>query len=208
MTSGHSLVFVIDDDTSVREALQDLLQSVGLEVMSFGSGQEFLQGRRPDLPACIVLDVRLPGQSGLEFQRALADADIHLPVIFISGHGDIPMSVQAIKSGAVEFLTKPVHEQKLLDAVQAGLERDRVRRREAKLVIELQDRFKSLTAREREVLSLVITGRQNKQIAGDLDLSVMTIKVHRSQITRKMGAKSVIELVRMADKLGLSVAAP
>jgi FixJ family two-component response regulator len=204
MTSAQSVVFVIDDDASVREALQDLLQSIGLEVVSFVSGQEFLQGRRPDVPACIVLDVRLPGQSGLEFQRALADADIHLPVIFLSGHGDIPMSVQAIKSGAVEFLTKPVHEQKLLDAVQTGLKRDRVRRQDAKLVVELQERFRSLTAREREVLSLVVTGRQNKQIAGDLDLSVMTVKVHRSQITRKMGATSIVDLVRMADKLGLS----
>jgi FixJ family two-component response regulator len=208
MTSGQSVVFVIDDDASVREAIQDLLRSIGLEVMSFVSGQDFLHGTRPDAPSCIVLDVRLPGQSGLEFQRALADADIHLPVIFISGHGDIPMSVQAIKSGAVEFLTKPVHEQKLLDAVQAGLERDRVRRQEAKLVVELQERFRSLTPREREVLSLVVTGRQNKQIAGDLDLSVMTVKVHRSQITRKMGAKSVIDLVRMADKLGLSAESP
>jgi FixJ family two-component response regulator len=204
MTNEESVVFVIDDDASVREALQDLLQSIGLEVMAFVSGQDFLQGRRPDVPACIVLDVRLPGQSGLEFQRALADADIHLPVIFISGHGDIPMSVQAIKSGAVEFLTKPVHEQKLLDAVQAGLERDRVRRQEAQLAVGLRQRFGSLTAREREVLSLVVTGLQNKQIAGDLGLSVMTVKVHRSQITRKMGAKSVVDLVRMADKLGLS----
>jgi FixJ family two-component response regulator len=204
ISAKQSIVFVIDDDASVREGLEDLLRSIGLAVMAFGSGQDFLHFARPDVPACIVLDVRLPGQSGLEFQRALADADIHLPIIFITGHGDIPMSVQAIKSGAVEFLTKPVHEQKLLDAVQAALARDQAQRQEAKLVAELQERFRSLTAREREILSLVITGRQNKQIAGDLDLSVMTVKVHRSQITRKMGAKSVIDLVRMADRLGIS----
>jgi len=188
----------------VREGLVDLFQSIGMAALSFGSTQEFLESNRPDSPGCIVLDVRLPGQSGLEFQRQLAQADILLPIIFISGHGDIAMSVQAMKSGAIEFLTKPLHEQKLLDAVQAGLERDRGRRFEARTVAELRSRYESLTPREREVFALVITGRPNKQIAASLELSEMTVKVHRSQLTRKMHAKSVIELARMADKLGIS----
>jgi len=200
----NSFVFVIDDDASVRDAVEDLLRSVGLEVESFGSTQEFLQRKRPDVPGCIVLDVRLPGASGLEFQNALARLGIHLPIIFISGHGDIPMSVQAIKSGAVEFLTKPLHEQKLLDAVQAGIQRDRARRQDANLVGELQERFDSLTAREREVMALVVIGAPNKQIAAQLGLSEMTVKVHRSQVMRKMLAKTLIDLVRMADKLGVS----
>ena len=200
----NSFVFVIDDDASVRDAVEDLLRSVGLEVESFGSTQEFLQRKRPDVPGCIVLDVRLPGASGLEFQNALARLGIHLPIIFISGHGDIPMSVQAIKSGAVEFLTKPLHEQKLLDAVQAGIQRDRARRQDANLVGELQERFDSLTAREREVMALVVIGTPNKQIAAQLGLSEMTVKVHRSQVMRKMLAKTLIDLVRMADKLGVS----
>jgi FixJ family two-component response regulator len=204
MTEGKPVVFIIDDDASVREGLADLFQSIGMAALSFGSTQEFLESRRPDSPGCIVLDVRLPGQSGLEFQRQLAQADILLPIIFISGHGDIPMSVQAMKSGAIEFLTKPLHEQQLLDAVQAGLERDRSRRLEARTVAELRSRYESLTPREREVFALVITGRPNKQIAASLELSEMTVKVHRSQLTRKMHAKSVIELARMADKLGIS----
>jgi FixJ family two-component response regulator len=204
MTEEKPVVFIIDDDASVREGLEDLFQSVGMAALSFGSPGEFLQSKRPDAPGCIVLDVRLPGQSGLEFQRQLAEVDIHVPIIFISGHGDIPMSVQAIKSGAIEFLTKPLHEQKLLDAVQAGLERDRGRRLEARTVAELRSRYESLTPREREVFALVVTGRPNKQIAASLELSEMTVKVHRSQLTRKMHAKSVIELARMADKLGLS----
>ena len=200
----NPFVFVIDDDASVRDAVEDLLRSVGLEVESFGSTQEFLQRKRPDVPGCIVLDVRLPGASGLEFQNALAKLGIHLPIIFISGHGDIPMSVQAIKSGAVEFLTKPLHEQKLLDAVQAGIQRDRARRQDAKLVGELQERLVSLTAREREVMALVVIGTPNKQIGAQLGLSEMTVKVHRSQVMRKMRAKTLINLVRMADKLGVS----
>ena len=200
----NSFVFVIDDDASVRDAVEDLLRSVGLEVESFGSTQEFLQRKRPDVPGCIVLDVRLPGASGLEFQNALAKLGIHLPIIFISGHGDIPMSVQAIKSGAVEFLTKPLHEQKLLDAVQAGIQRDRVRRQDAKLVDELQERFDSLTSREREVMAFVVIGTPNKQIGGQLKLSEMTVKIHRSHVMRKMRAKSLIDLVRMADKLVVS----
>ena len=201
---SDAIVYIVDDDVSVREGLEDLLQSVGLATAAFGSTQDFLRSERADIPGCIVLDVRLPGQSGLEFQRTLSDANIHLPIIFISGHGDIPMSVRAMKSGAVEFLTKPFGEQQLLDAVQTGLERDRARRSEAGVVAELRERFESLTPREREVFALAASGLANKQIAGQLDLSVMTVKVHRSQITRKMRAKSLIELVRMADRLGIS----
>ncbi len=198
------VVFVIDDDGMVRDAVKDLLRSVGLRVESFGSAQDFLQSKRSDAPGCIVLDVRLPGASGLEFQRTLVQSGIPLPVIFISGHGDISMSVRAIKSGAIEFLTKPLREQELLDAVQVGIERDRARRRQANLVDELQERLNSLTSREREVLALVVTGRPNKQIAHQLELSEMTVKVHRSQASRKMRAKSLIDLVRMADRLGIS----
>lgn len=203
-TEQQAVVFIIDDDPSVRHGVGDLLRSVGLDVQAFSSTHEFLQSNRPNAPGCIVLDVRLPGASGLEFQRSLADSSIHLPVIFISGHGDISMSVKAIKSGAMEFLTKPLREQELLDAVQAGIERDRIRREQDKLISELQVRFNSLTAREREVLPLVVTGRLNKQVAGDLGLSEMTVKVHRSQIMRKMRAKSLVDLVRMADQLGIS----
>ena len=198
------VVFVIDDDGMVRDAVKDLLRSVGLRVESFGSAKDFLQSKRSDAPGCIVLDVRLPGASGLEFQRTLVQSGIPLPVIFISGHGDISMSVRAIKSGAIEFLTKPLREQELLDAVQVGIERDRARRRQANLVDELQERLNSLTSREREVLALVVTGRPNKQIAHQLELSEMTVKVHRSQASRKMRAKSLIDLVRMADRLGIS----
>jgi FixJ family two-component response regulator len=204
MTEQQPLVFVIDDDASVRDGVADLLRSVGVRVESFRSVQEFLQGKRADAPGCIVLDVRLPGTSGLEFQRTLAESSIQLPVIFISGYGDISMSVRAIKSGAIEFLTKPLRDQELLDAVQAGIERDRTRRQQAKLVAELQERFMSLTSREREVLPLVAAGRQNKQIAHELHLSEMTVKVHRSQVMRKMRARSVVDLVRMADELGIS----
>ena len=201
--SEQAVVFVIDDDASVRGGLEDLLRSVGLAVESFGSAQEILARKRPDGPGCIVLDVRLPGASGLEFQRVLTELNIHLPVIFISAHGDIPMSVRAIKSGAIEFLTKPLKEQELLDAVQTGTERDRVRRQEAKLVAELRERFVSLTSREQEVFALVITGRPNKQIAYELKLSEMTVKVHRSQGMHKMRARSLVDLARMADKLGV-----
>jgi FixJ family two-component response regulator len=204
MNNQLPVVFIVDDDASVRDAITDLLLSVGLTVHSFGSTQEFLQSNRPDAPGCLVLDVRMPGQSGLEFQRTLTNAGIHLPVIFISGHGDIPMSVRAMKSGAVEFLTKPLHEQELLDAIQEGIERDRARRQEADVVTTLRERFESLTLREREVFTLVITGSMNKQTAAQLDLSETTVKVHRSQIMRKMRAKSLVDLVRMADLLGLS----
>jgi FixJ family two-component response regulator len=204
MNDQSPVVFIVDDDASVRDAITDLLLSVGLTVHAFGSTQEFLQSNRPNAPGCLVLDVRMPGQSGLEFQRTLMNAGIHLPVIFISGHGDIPMSVRAMKSGAVEFLTKPLHEQELLDAIQEGIERDRARRQEANVVATLRERFESLTLREREVFTLVITGSMNKQTAAQLDLSETTVKVHRSQIMRKMRAKSLVDLVRMADLLGLS----
>jgi FixJ family two-component response regulator len=204
MIDQPPVVYVIDDDASVRDGLDDLLRSVGLTVKTFGSTRDFLSGVRPDAPGCIVLDVRLPGTSGLEFQRSLMSSGVHLPIIFISGHGDIPMSVQAMKSGAVEFLTKPLHEQALLDAIQAAVERDRAQRDEAKIVAELRQRFDSLTSREQEVLTLVVAGRMNKQIAGDLELSENTVKVHRSQITRKMRARSLVDLVRIADRLGLS----
>lgn len=204
MNEAEPIVFVIDDDASVRDAVEDLLQSVGLKVASFASTQEFLKAKRPEAPSCIVLDIRLPGASGLEFQQTLMKASISLPVIFISGHGDIPMSVRAMKSGAIEFLTKPLHEQELLDAIQSGIERDRARRREVGHIVELQQRFNSLTLREREVFTLVVTGRPNKQIAAQLELSEMTVKVHRSQITKKMRSKSLVDLVRMADKLGVS----
>lgn len=207
MSEEQPVVFVIDDDASVRDAIVDLLRSVGLAVESFGSTQEFLQSNRPDAPGCIVLDVRLPGPSGLEFQRTLNKSNIDLPVIFISGHADIPMSVRAMKSGAIEFLTKPVPEQELLDAIQTGIERDRARRQDARVLAELRERFDSLTPREREVLALVVTGRRNKQIAAQANLSEMTVKVHRSQIMRKMQAKSLVDLVRMADALGVSAKA-
>jgi FixJ family two-component response regulator len=198
---GLPMVFVVDDDASVRDALADLIRSVGLQVESFASAQEFLSSKRPDAPSCIVLDVRLPGQSGLEFQRTLMKSGILLPVIFVSGHGDISMSVEAIKAGAIDFLTKPLHEQKLLDAIQAGIERDRARRADEKNTTQLRERFNSLTPREREVFAIVVTGRQNKQIAADLKLSEMTIKIHRGTMMRKMGAKSLVELVRMSDTL-------
>ena len=197
------IVFIVDDDASVRTALEDLLRSVGLEVKSFGSTQDFLHHKRTDAPGCIVLDVRMPGQSGLEFQRTLATAGIDLPIIFITGHGDIPMSVRALKAGAIEFLTKPLHEQQLLDAIQVGIDRDRAHRQKAKTVAELQERLEALTARERDVLTLVITGQMNKQIAAQLNVSEATIKVHRGQIMHKMRARSLVDLVRMADTLGV-----
>jgi FixJ family two-component response regulator len=204
MNEEQPVVYVIDDDLSVREGLDDLLRSVGLTAETFSSTRDFLLSKHSDGPACIVLDVRLPGTGGLEFQRTLLSSGVRLPIIFISGHGDIPMSVQAMKSGAVEFLTKPLHEQALLDAIQAAIERDRARRQEETVVAELRQRFNSLTSREREVLTLLIAGRVNKQIAADLELSENTVKVHRSQITRKMRAKSLVDLVRMADRLRVS----
>jgi FixJ family two-component response regulator len=204
MSEEQPVVFVIGDDPSVRDALAGLLRSVRLEVLSFGSTQEFLQSKRRDAPGCLVLDVRLPGRSGLDFQRELTESGVQIPIVFITGHGDIPMSVRAIKAGAIEFLTKPFHDQELLDAVQLGIERDRTRRRDAAAVAGLHERFDSLTPREREIMALVVTGRLNKQIAGDLEVSDITVKVHRGQVMRKMRAKSLAELVRMADQLGVT----
>jgi FixJ family two-component response regulator len=201
MAEERAIVFVIDDDPSMRLALEDLVSTVGLEVRAFAAPQEFLQSKLPDAPGCLVLDVRLPGMSGLTFQKELAKEGLALPVIFITGHGDIPMSVRAMKAGAVEFLCKPFHDQDLLDAVHAAIERDRIRRREAMRVAELRKRFATLTEREQQIMTLVVTGRANKQIAAELSVSEMTVKVHRGQVMRKMHAGSLPELVRMADRL-------
>ena len=194
-------VVVIDDDQDIREALQGLLRSVGLRVELFASVPEFLDSNRPDLPGCLVLDVRLPGRSGLDFHDDLVKAKVHLPVIFISGHADVPMSVRAMKAGAVEFLTKPIRHQDLLDAIQRAIERDHARRDEEKVVGGLRARFDTLTPREREVMRLVAAGRLNKQIATEIGLSEATVKLHRGQVMRKLRAQSLAELVRIADKL-------
>ncbi|MEA2780364.1 MAG: hypothetical protein QOK29_1908 [Rhodospirillaceae bacterium] len=201
-------VVVIDDDRDIREAFQGVIRSVGLRVELFASVQEFLGSDRPDSPGCLVLDVRLPGRSGLDFHDDLAKANVHLPVIFISGYADVPMSVRAMKAGAVEFLTKPVRHQDLLDAIQLAIERDRARRDDERAVAELRAGFDTLTLREREVMTLVVAGLLNKQIAAEIGLSEATVKAHRGQVMRKMGAKSLAELVRMVDKLGLSGAKP
>jgi FixJ family two-component response regulator len=198
-------IVVIDDDASMRKALDNLLKSVGFEVELFASPQEFLQSGRPDRPGCIVLDVRFPGRSGLDMQRDLGEANARLPIIFITGYGDIPMSVRAMKAGAVEFLTKPFRDQDLLDAVATALEEDRARRAGDMRLAELRGRFDMLTARERQVLSLVVAGRLNKQIAGELGVSEMTVKMHRRQVMRKMQATGVAQLVRLADQIGISV---
>jgi FixJ family two-component response regulator len=197
-------VVVVDDDPSIRTALNDLFQSVGLQVRVFESAREFLANQRPDGPCCLVLDVRLPGKSGLDFQRELNDENVHLPIIFLTGHGDIPMSVRAMKAGAVEFLTKPFREQDLLDAVQVALDRDRATREDAKLLAALQRRFASLTPREQAVMGLIVAGRRNKQIAGEIGTSEVTVKVHRSNLMRKMEALSLADLIVMAGKLGLA----
>jgi len=201
-----SIVYVVDDDFSVREAIKSLIRSVGLRVETFGTAQEFLHSARPDAPGCVVLDVRLPGLSGLDLQRELAAHGIYLPVIFITGHGDIPMSVRAMKAGALEFLTKPFRDQDLLDAIQQALERDRSARQQRSETAEVRERFDSLTAREREVMGLVVSGLLNKQIAGELGTSEVTIKIHRSQVMKKMGAGSLAELVKMTEKLGIPAA--
>ena len=199
--TGAPVVFVVDDDPSVRSSLKFLLSSVGLQVESFDSAETFLQRKPPDAPSCLVLDVRLRGLSGLDFQRELAARNIRIPIVFVSGHGDIPMSVRAMKAGAIEFLTKPYRDQDLLDAVRIALDRDRARREQQKDLTDLQQRFDSLTPREQEVISKVVSGMLNKQIAGELGTAENTVKVHRSRAMEKMNAQSFADLVRMIEKL-------
>ncbi len=208
MTEAQSIVFVIDDDAAIRKALASLIRSVGLQVELFASTQDFLQAKRPMAPSCLILDIRLPGISGLDFQRKLAEANNLIPIIFITGHGDIQMSVRAMKAGAVEFLTKPWRDQDLLDAIHLGLERDRKRRQQEAEVASLRERYQWLTPREREVLPLVVSGLPNKQIADKIGTSETTAKVHRSQLMRKMAADSLPDLVRIAEKLGIPIAKP
>ena len=204
MTQPLATVFIVDDDPSIQKGLASLIRSVGLRAEALGSADEFLQAQRPETPSCLVLDVRLPGMSGLEFQKELAKAKIQIPIIFITAHGDIPMSVRAMKNGAVEFLPKPFRDQDLLDAVHAALERDRERKQDERDVAELRKRFESLTTREQELFRLVLSGRPNKQIAAEIGTSENTVKVHRSNMMRKMRADSVVELVSMARRLGIS----
>jgi FixJ family two-component response regulator len=205
---AQSIVFVVDDDVSLREAIKSLLRSVGLQVEVFGTAADFLKNKFPDVAACLVLDIRLPGVSGLDFQAELAKANIHIPIVFITGHGDIPMTVRAMKAGAVEFLTKPFRDQDLLDSVQIALERDRIRRAQDKAVHEVRAHFDALTPREQEVITFVTAGLMNKQIAAELGVSEITVKVHRGSVMKKMGARSLAELVRMADALGIKRAKP
>jgi FixJ family two-component response regulator len=205
MTETDAMVFVVDDDASIRESLKNLIRSVGLRVELFASAQEFLGSKRPDVPSCLVLDVRLPGLSGLDLQRRTRDAGMEVPIIFITGHGDIPMSVRAMKAGAVEFLTKPFRDQDLLDAIQQALERDRKEREQLAALEELRRRFASLTPRERAVMTRVVAGLLNKQIGAELGTSETTVKIHRHQVMEKMGAGSLPRLVRMADRLGIPV---
>lgn len=200
-TQDVPTVFIVDDDKDVRESLQELLESVGLHSLSFGTAREFLSSPRPDGPSCMILDVRLPGISGLDLQRELKKGNVSIPIIFLTAHADVPMSVKAMKSGAVEFLTKPFRHQDLLDAVQRSLTRDRVVREEQRDIAELRRRYDTLSVRERDVMNLVVSGMLNKQIAAELAASEATVKMHRSQVMKKMQAKSLPELVRMADKL-------
>jgi len=197
-------VFIIDDDRGMRQAIQDLVESVGLRAQAFATGQEFLNRQHTSEPSCLILDVRLPRMSGLDFQRQLAETGVQIPIIFITAHGDIPMSVKALKSGAVEFLTKPFRDQDLLDAIQQALQGDIAAREQQAEIHNLQERYQSLTAREREVMTLVVTGLLNKQIASEIRASEGTVKIHRGHVMRKMQAESVVELLRMADKLKLS----
>jgi len=202
------IVFVIDDDESMRRALTNLFESVGLRVDTFGSASEFLQRRLPDVPSCLVLDVRLPRISGLDFQVLLEKAAIHIPIVFMTGHGDIPMTVRAMKAGAADFLAKPFRQQEMLDAVTAAIERDRMRRKDEKLVSSLRARFETLTPREREILASVSAGLLNKQIAAELDIAEVTVKQHRGRVTKKMGTRSLGELLRAAEMLGVRRAKP
>jgi FixJ family two-component response regulator len=205
MTEAQPIVFIVDDDPSVRRSTERLVRSAGLEVQTFTSAREFLKHPRADRPACLVLDVRMPGLSGMDLQRELTQSGIHIPIIFITGHGDIPMSVRAMKAGAVEFLTKPFRSRSLLDAVRAAIDRDQSAHKARSETGELRQRYEQLTPREREVMALVVAGQLNKQVAGELSTTERTIKFHRAHIMQKMGAESLADLVRMAEKLGVSI---
>jgi len=205
MTEAQPIVFIVDDDPSVRRSTERLVRSAGLEVQTFTSAREFLKHPRADRPACLVLDVRMPGLSGMDLQRELTQSGIHIPIIFITGHGDIPMSVRAMKAGAVEFLTKPFRSRSLLDAVRAAIDRDQSAHKARSETGELRQRYEQLTPREREVMALVVAGQLNKQVAGELSTTERTIKFHRAHIMQKMGAESLADLVRMAERLGVSI---